>query len=157
MFSDQVNIKFTKDDDVKNITGQWCLPCKWVPVPYNNFSRITYMLTRGDKNFVKWKGIHKAFHIRGNSSCCQHLHQHYKLYQTQCKEVDIPENHWAVPRSIWKVRQKAANDKNKVKELTQGKLSEMFGKVDQTWEFTCKGVLHAVAQFIACNDQVCSD
>ena len=109
---------------------------------------------RGDCDFVNAQGIWKAFHTGGNSSCHQHLHQHYPLYQQQCKEVNIPENHWAVPWSIWKARWEAENNPRKFRENRQGTLDGMFENVKQPQGFTCEGVLQAVGQFITCDDQV---
>ncbi|KAH9973657.1 hypothetical protein BGW80DRAFT_1123557, partial [Lactifluus volemus] len=51
--------------------------------------------------FIEKEGKRKAFHTGGNSSCCVHIHQHYTLYQEQCKEANIPEQHWAIPCPIW--------------------------------------------------------
>ncbi|KAI0278182.1 hypothetical protein BC826DRAFT_874247, partial [Russula brevipes] len=55
--------------------------------------------------FIKKSGPRKAFHTGGNSSCRQHLRQHYEIYQNRCKEANILEHHWAVPRTIWRERQ----------------------------------------------------
>jgi hypothetical protein len=108
---------------------------------------------RGNADFVKKEGVRKGFHTGGNSSCRQHIRQHYKLYQERCKEADIPENHWAVPRKIWNARQAAINNPKRLKEQTQVKLDGMFEKSNQTQGFTRDKVLRAVAQFIACDDQ----
>jgi len=68
--------------------------------------------------------------------------------------VNIPENHWAVPWSIWKARQEAKNNPRKFRENRQGTLDGMFENVKQPQGFTCKEVLQAVVQFITCDDQV---
>lgn len=103
---------------------------------------------RDDKEFVgKW-GLRKAFHIGGNSSCRQHLRQHWQLYEKMCKENSIPVNHWAVPRGIW--REKKAE---KVGEPTEQSIIG-FEKITGPREFTREGVLEAVAKLIATDDQV---
>jgi DNA-binding LacI/PurR family transcriptional regulator len=57
---------------------------------------------RNDEKFVAKNGKRKAFHIGGNSSCRAHLRQHYNLYKERCEKADIPLNHWAIPRTVWK-------------------------------------------------------
>jgi hypothetical protein len=61
---------------------------------YSLFGRV-------DENFVKSNGKRKAFHKGGNSSCRQHIRQHYSIYKEQCEKADVPLNHWAIPRNIW--------------------------------------------------------
>lgn len=100
---------------------------------------------------LKEKGLKKAFFVGGNSSCRVHIRQHYSLYKERCKEAGIPENHHAIPRPIWKKMQEQKNLKDK--GTTQMKLDGIFEKQDTRREFTREGVLHAIAQFIACGDQ----
>lgn len=92
--------------------------------------------------------MRKAFHIGGNSSCRAHIRQHYELYKKRCKDGNIPENHHAMPRVLWKELQE------KKKGMHQGKLSAVFETVKSSVDFTREGVLHAVARFVACDDQV---
>ena len=95
--------------------------------------------------------LRKAFYTGGNSTCHQHIQHHYELYKTWCKEKNIPENHHALPRPLWKQMQEA---KMNPKVKTQSTLNRMMPNVNPLQPFTCEGVLHAVAQFITCNDQV---
>ena len=92
--------------------------------------------------------MRKAFHIGGNSSCCAHIWQHYELYKKRCKDGNIPENHHTMPRVLWKELQE------KKKGMHQGKLSVVFETVKSSVDFTWEGVLHAVARFVTCDNQV---
>jgi hypothetical protein len=98
-------------------------------------------------------GKRKAFHTGSNSSCRQHIRQHYDEYKKRCKEEKIPEHHWAIPRQIWK---KMEEDKRGVKRERQGTL-DGFRKPKEQMEplvFTREKVLHSVTQFVAVDDQV---
>jgi hypothetical protein len=106
---------------------------------------------RADAELIKKHGKRKAFHTGGNSSCRAHIRKHYELYKQRCKDGNIPENHHALPRPLWKELQEA---KNKPKAMQQGKLDRVFETLKSPVEFTREGVLHAVAKFIACDDQV---
>jgi hypothetical protein len=96
------------------------------------------------------KNIRKAFFVGGNSSCRTHIRQHYTIYKERCQRLNIPENHHAIPRSIWKEMQELKQAKTK----TQASLDGMIERAQGPREFTREAVLHAVCQFIACNDQV---
>jgi hypothetical protein len=56
-------------------------------------------------------GKERAFLKGGNSSCRHHARQHYDLYKQWCKEMSIPEHHWAIPRPIWKEMEALKNGK----------------------------------------------
>jgi hypothetical protein len=103
---------------------------------------------RTDEKVVKNGGLRTAFFVGGNSSCRSHIRQHYELYQQRCKDENIPENHHAIPQPIWKQMNEEKNGK------TQAKPDGMIEKVQGPREFTCKSALHAITQFVACNDQV---
>jgi hypothetical protein len=51
---------------------------------------------------VKLKGLRKTFFTGSNSSCCQHICQHYDLYKKWCEDGKIPLNHRAIPPHILK-------------------------------------------------------
>jgi hypothetical protein len=97
---------------------------------------------------VKKYGKRKAFHTGGNSSCRQHIRQHYIEYQKRCKEENIPEHHWAIPRSIWRQM-----EEGKRGAMVQGTLSQFIGKPSAPSVFTREEVLHVVTQFVAVDDQ----
>jgi hypothetical protein len=106
---------------------------------------------RNDENFVKTNGLRKAFHKGGNSSCRQHIRQHYELYKTKCEKANIPMNHWAIPRPIWKAMEESKAEK--AGQLTTQQQLQ-FQSVTGPREFTRAAVLHAVTKLIATNDQV---
>ena len=108
------------------------------------------MFFRIDPDIVnsKSKGLHKALFCGSNTSCHQHIHQHYAIYQQWCKEQGLPENHRAVPPQILKEREAMKSPKK------QTTLDLIVTKGKHPAEFSREGVLEAVAKFIACNDQV---
>jgi hypothetical protein len=63
--------------------------------------------------------------------------------------MNISENHYCIPRDIWKAMQA----KNK-KEEHGNTLDQMFANAKRPNVFSREAVLHAVAQFVACDDQV---
>jgi len=114
----------------------------------------SYLLwSRLDERFIRLHGKHKAFHKGGNSSCRLHIRQHYKLYKEKCEKEDIPMNHWAIPRDIWKAMEEKKASEKQGKEKEQQILT--FETVTGPREFTRLNVLEAVAKLIASNDQVC--
>ena len=102
---------------------------------------------RVDVEFLQTNGKWKAFHLGGNSSCCQHIRGHYEIYRQRCAEQKIPENHYAVPREIVAEHELEKNGR-------QTKLDGVFLKVPGVRSFSREGVLKAVAEFIVCGDQV---
>ena len=59
------------------------------------------------------------------------------------------DNHHAIPQDLLKQM-----EEEKSKEKKQTKIDNILDKSTAPCEFTCEGVLHAVAQFVACDDQV---
>ena len=94
-------------------------------------------------------GKRSAFFTGGNSTCRAHIRCHYKVYKERCQEKEIPENHHAIPREILKQM-----EEEKSKGKKQVKINNILEKSTGPREFTREGVLHAVAQFVACDDQV---
>jgi hypothetical protein len=87
----------------------------------------------------------------GNSSCRQHIRQHYEIYKKKCQEAKIPMNHWAIPRDIWqKEKELETPAKDRQKQLD-------FQVVTGPREFTRSGTLQAVTTLIASNNQVSFD
>ena len=65
------------------------------------------------------------------------------------------QNHWAIPRVIWKVMEEAKAEEQRgqsMKKQTQQKLD--FKMMTSPHEFTRSAILHAVVKFIATNNQV---
>jgi hypothetical protein len=107
---------------------------------------VRLLFDRGDANYVETAGLRKCFLTGGNSTLRQHCRRHYQLYKEKCKEAGIPVNHHAIPP---KLAQAQAEEK---KEMLQTKLDNTFLVHPEV--FTREAVLHAVAQFVACDDQV---
>jgi hypothetical protein len=103
---------------------------------------------RADSDIVKSKGLRKAFFTGSNTSCRQHIRQHYAIYQQRCREQDIIENYRAVPPQILKEREAAQKPK------TQTNLDGIVIKEKRPAEFSREGILEAVAKLITCDDQV---
>jgi hypothetical protein len=99
--------------------------------------------------FVQKEGKQKAFHTGSNSSCRVHIRQHYKLYQRKCKEANIPEHHWAVPRLIWNERE-VSQKHGKVQATLDLAVTKLVGPQ----VFTRKNLLHVVTQFVTVDNQV---
>jgi len=78
-----------------------------------------------------------------------HIRQHYKLYQRECEEANIPEHHWAVLRLIWNEREEARK-RGKVQATLDSIVMKPVGPQVFTWE----NLLHMVTQFVTVNDQV---
>jgi hypothetical protein len=91
----------------------------------------------------------------GNSSCRAHIRQHYDLYKQRCEKEDIPMNHWATPRDIWRVmeEEKEAIEQGRLTKKQQQQLLD-FKTVTGPREFTREAALHAVTKLIAINNQV---
>src|SRR5271168_4985740 len=72
-----------------------------------------YAKSRNNDHLVKVHGMRKAFLRGSNSSCRQHLRQHYELYKEKCEAAGIPVNHWAIPRRYgrqWKQRKRKKSE-----------------------------------------------
>ena len=73
------------------------------------------------------------------------------MYKTKCAELKVPEHHHAIPREIVRANIEA---KKRAKE-GQLNLGGMFlQKTVAVKEFSREDVLHTVAEFIVCDDQV---
>lgn len=106
---------------------------------------------RANPDLIKKHGERKAFHTGSNTSCRQHARQHFDLYKSLCEKAGISTHHWAIPRPIWADMQ--AGRKKHKKQMT---LDSVVQKRRGPKEFTREGLLHAVTQWVACDDQVCA-
>lgn len=82
-----------------------------------------------------------------------HVRKHYPVYKERCKKAGIPENHHALPRDLYRKVQEMKN-KNKLTGKVQSTLDGVLEKVPEVKTYTRDGATHAVAQLIACDDQV---
>jgi hypothetical protein len=94
--------------------------------------------------------MRKAFFTGGNSSCRAHIRQHYDTYKTRCKEANVPENHHTIPRHIYREMQ----GEKKAKGGVQTTLDAVLEKMAEVKTYMREGVTHAIAQLVACDDQV---
>jgi hypothetical protein len=105
---------------------------------------------REDKALIKESGPQKPFLKGGTSFCHQHARRHWPIYKKRCEDAEIPVHHWAIPRDIWNKMERQKNSQGK----PQATLDHVFEKLPGPREFTRDGILHAVAQLVACDDQV---
>ena len=103
-----------------------------------------------DERTVKVKDLRKTFFTGSNSSCCQHIRQHYELYKQKCNDEHIPMNHRAVPPQVLKEMETLKKAKKKQSTL------EGVTVILHPTQFTRDGSLDAVVKFIACDNQVSS-
>jgi hypothetical protein len=82
-----------------------------------------------------------------NSTLRQHCRQHYEIYKERCNAANVPINHYAILLKYGKMLEMAKKAKS------QSTLDNLL-LVDRPDTFTRDGIVHAVAQFVACDDQV---
>jgi hypothetical protein len=111
---------------------------------------VTHRKSRGDLKAVRSRGLWKCFFTGSNTSCHQHICQHYRVYQQWCKKMDIPENTQAIPPEVLRGREETK--KNVKKQVT---LDGMMDSIKWPTEFGREALLHAVTQLVACDNQVC--
>ncbi|RDB16020.1 hypothetical protein Hypma_003461 [Hypsizygus marmoreus] len=122
-------------------------------MPVKKQSTKDLLLVMTDRVEVKFKvgeNDYKSLTGRWCIPCKNDAAFHYELYKDKCNEAEIPENHWAIPRDIWPEMEDAKRQE-KAKRKVQAKLE--FEKVPGPQVFTREGVLHAVTQFVAIDDQ----
>ena len=101
IFSDKVKVQFTaKDGTISTLVGWWCNPCKYI-INSSICKEVNSLSIRANPEFTNAEWKWKVFHTGRNSSCQSHICQHYELYKDLCKQGNIPEQHWAIPCSIW--------------------------------------------------------
>jgi hypothetical protein len=62
----------------------------------------------------------------------------------------LQEHHHAIPRDVVKARQEV----KKLGNNAQRSLDGMFQKIQKSKEYSRENILHAVAKFVVCDDQV---
>jgi hypothetical protein len=152
IFSDIVTVQFKKKSGaIETVKGRWCFPCKSVKSISKEDKRLPETLNRTDEKTVKTRGLRKVFFTGSNSSCRQHIRQHYELYKQKCNDEHIPINQRAIPPHV--LRELEASRQETKKQST---LDNVLTKVSVPTQFTRDGLLEAVAKFVACDDQVSS-
>ena len=107
---------------------------------------------REDKELIGKHGKRKAFLTGGNSSCHHHVRTHFDIYKQKCTAAGLTVHHHAIPHSVWT---RILTVKEGRKPKVQQTLDASLKTKERPKEFTCEGILHAIAQFIICNNQVC--
>lgn len=90
-------------------------------------------------------------HLGSNTSCWAHIRSHYEIYKARC-EGGIKLNEQCIPRQILKKAQLQAAGKSMLTQMTLDNVLQ----VAKPCEFSKDNILHAVAQLIVCDDQVCN-
>ncbi|KIK75894.1 hypothetical protein PAXRUDRAFT_171347, partial [Paxillus rubicundulus Ve08.2h10] len=92
IFSDRCMVKFCHTGPggiLETVKGRWCNVCK------------------ASDEFVKNYGKCRAFHVRSNLSCWQHIQSNYELYDSRCEERSLKPHHHCVLRDILKAKHNA--------------------------------------------------
>ena len=110
----------------------------------------TRKLTKNREKTNLKGGKRSVFFTGGNSTCWAHIRCHYDIYKQRCDEKDIPVNHHAIPRQVLRAIEEEKLNGGKA----QVKIYQVLEKTAGPWEFSREDVLHAVVQFVACDDQV---
>lgn len=109
---------------------------------------LEYRIDPDILNLKSKGGIRKAFFCGSNTTCRQHIRQHYPIYQQRCEEKGLQENYRAVPPHILREREEAK------KPSKQLKLDGVFKPGKRATEFSKDEILESVVKFVACDDQV---
>jgi hypothetical protein len=107
---------------------------------------------REDKELIGKHGKQKAFLTGGNSSCCHHVCTHFDIYKQKCTAAGLTVHHHTIPRSVWT---RILAEKEGRKPKVQQTLDASLKTKERPQEFTREGILHAIAQFVVCDNQVC--
>ena len=118
----------------------------------NDTGKSSLTMNREDKAFILKHGKQRAFLTGHNSTCQYHLQGHWDVYKAVCAKAGLILHHHAMPRDIWKALVNRGKMKDNEKKKVQQTLS--LTKITGPKEFTQGRVLHTVAQFVVCDDQV---
>lgn len=102
----------------------------------------------------KIKNKRNTFFVGGSSGCQFHARTHFPIYKARREAAGIKLHHHALPRKLFRAMRKEEMAKAKGGTRKQSKLDNVVVKEKKT-EFTCENLLHEVAKFVVCNDQVC--
>jgi hypothetical protein len=98
------------------------------------------------------KSGRRAFFTGSNTSCQAHICSHYEIYKARCEEGGIKLNEQCIPHQTLKKAQLQAAGKSTSTQMTLDNVLEVV----KPCEFSKDNILHAVAQLVACDDQVCN-
>ena len=151
IFTDKVWVCFKWGEQFEQVYGQWCLVCKWVR-EFWAITHNTYLgrpFCRDNKAFTDLKGLHRAFFTRSNMSCQTHICYHYDVYKFKCEADNLPMNNRCILWDLWKKMQTKSGGLS-----TQTTLDHVVQVSKGPKEFSRNALLHALAQLVACDDQV---
>ena len=103
---------------------------------------------RSNEAFIKEKGLRACFFKGLNTTCRHHIRRHYDVYKQKCEAEKITMKDRCVPRPLWRKMQ------DDVLCGKQRMLDKHIQKLLPVTEFSKPAILAAVAQLIACDDQV---
>jgi hypothetical protein len=118
----------------------------------NDPGKSSLTVNREDKALILKHGRQRAFLTGHNSTCRYHLRGHWDVYKAACGKASLALHHHAMPRNIWEAL--VNREKAKDNEKKKGQQTLSLTKITGPKEFTRGGILHAVAQFVVCDDQV---
>lgn len=102
----------------------------------------------------KIKNKRNTFFVGGSSGCQVHARTHFPIYKARCEAAGIKLHHHALPRKLFRAMRNEEMAKAKGGTRKQSTLDNVVVKEKKT-EFTCENLLHEVAKFVVCDDQVC--
>ena len=103
---------------------------------------------REDPHFVESKGLHRAFFMGSNTSCRGHIHYHYQIYKEKCEADGIKMKEHCIPPELLKSQSASSV------VLSQTMLDDVLKPSKYPKEFSKDAIMHAIAQLVACDDQV---
>lgn len=147
IFSEKVWVRFKCGEKFERVYGRWCNSCRSAGCQSLYSVAYLFAILRHDKHFVRAKGVRRAFFTGSNTSCRAHIRCHYSVYKTRCEEEGIKLNNRCVPRELSKVQSAGASlsIQTTLDSVLEVKAPSVFSK---------EAILHAVAQLVACDDQV---
>jgi hypothetical protein len=80
------------------------------------------------------------------------MRKHAEIVKERCAELNIPVNHFAIPRKVWNTMQEKKTGRGKWSK-TQTTLDGVAKKLEGPQAFSTRNTLHAVVQHIVCTDQ----
>lgn len=100
--------------------------------------------------FTAKHGLRGAFKKGNNSSTLRyHCRLHFEIYQKRCTTAGVAMHHRAIPPDVM-----THMDREKAKGGVQSTLDSRMFKIVRPQEFTKADILHSVAMFIVCENQV---
>ena len=94
------------------------------------------------------------FFVGRNLGCQVHAKTHFPIYKEHCEAVEIKLHCHVLPWKLFEAMKKEELTKGKGQEKQQLTLDNIVIKENKT-EFSHEDLLHEIAKFVTCDDQVC--